>query len=437
MQKMDITTVFSHIICYPVVIDGFVFALLVTFKHHQAVRKATPYLNATSLFLMLFVVIQIVSVLRVEHAAQQEITENIELASVPAGDLPDIYYIVLDGYSRADWLQEEFAYDNSAFVDALAERGFYVADKSCSNYGITILSIPSTLNMTYFDKKDVARWGGNKAYNYLALYARKHNRVGQAFNDLGYTYVHFLTGFPVTDRSPVEGVLIDFGPDGPFETKPSNVNQFLNVFLPTTLYLPFFTYQEVTRGNSYDSFSPNRVLAMLDELTKIPERDEPTLTVAHIIKPHYPYSFDREGNILPKPAGWVPEDDTKLPNADQAYADQVAFLNTRLLEVVDEIVAKSDQTPIIILQGDHGWRHHDARHSPERVMILNAYLVPEATRAQLYPGITPVNSFRLILDTVFGTHLGLLPDESYPSPEDDPFALESLTGDMITRCDQG
>ena len=49
----------------------------------------------------------------------------------------------------------------------------------------------------------------------------------------------------------------------------------------------------------------------------------------------------------------------------------------------------------------------------ETLPILNAYFLPNGGEKYLYPDITPVNSFRLILDLYFGTDLGLLEDRSY------------------------
>jgi len=47
--------------------------------------------------------------------------------------------------------------------------------------------------------------------------------------------------------------------------------------------------------------------------------------------------------------------------------------------------------------------------------ILNAYYMPGHT-AQLYPGISPVNSFRVILNAYFNANMPLLNDQSYFSP---------------------
>ena len=54
---------------------------------------------------------------------------------------PDIYYIILDGYARQDTLKEFYKYDNSAFMDGLAARGFYVAAESRSNYFLSLIHI--------------------------------------------------------------------------------------------------------------------------------------------------------------------------------------------------------------------------------------------------------------------------------------------------------
>ena len=66
---------------------------------------------------------------------------------VPAG--PDIYFIVLDGYARADILDEYYGFDNSPFLDGLRARGFQVSDASRSNFYWTFLSVGSSLNLDY------------------------------------------------------------------------------------------------------------------------------------------------------------------------------------------------------------------------------------------------------------------------------------------------
>jgi hypothetical protein len=46
----------------------------------------------------------------------------------------------------------------------------------------------------------------------------------------------------------------------------------------------------------------------------------------------------------------------------------------------------------------------------EGTTILNALYLPGAEADWLYPGITPVNTFRLIFNHYFGQHYSYLPD---------------------------
>jgi hypothetical protein len=57
----------------------------------------------------------------------------------------------------------------------------------------------------------------------------------------------------------------------------------------------------------------------------------------------------------------------------------------------------------------------------ERLGILNAYLLPGIDPALIYPTITPVNSFRLVVNQYFGADLPLLPDRSFYSTWDQPY----------------
>jgi hypothetical protein len=91
----------------------------------------------------------------------------------------------------------------------------------------------------------------------------------------------------------------------------------------------------------------------------------------------------------------------------RAYGDQVVFINTKLPEIVKTILAKSDPAPIIVIQGDHSYFR-----SADRVKILNAYYLPDGGSKNLYPTITPVNTFRVIFNTYFGGQYDLLPDDS-------------------------
>jgi hypothetical protein len=58
--------------------------------------------------------------------------------------------------------------------------------------------------------------------------------------------------------------------------------------------------------------------------------------------------------------------------------------------------------------------------------ILNAYFFPgKQAKDLLYPTISPVNTFRVVLNSYFGERLPLLDDKSYyaPSEETEAYTL--------------
>ena len=66
---------------------------------------------------------------------------------------------------------------------------------------------------------------------------------------------------------------------------------------------------------------------------------------------------------------------------------------------------------MIILQGDHGLR------ADNRFKILNAYYLAGEENPDLYPAISPINSFRLVFNQFFESEYPLLPDISIKDGE--------------------
>jgi hypothetical protein len=88
--------------------------------------------------------------------------------------------------------------------------------------------------------------------------------------------------------------------------------------------------------------------------------------------------------------------------------------------MIDAILARSSKPPVIVLIGDHGPRSGmrvelEESNLPECMSNLTAVLLPGKNAAGLYPQITPVNLFRVVLNDYFNTKLPLLEDRSYYS----------------------
>ena len=178
------------------------------------------------------------------------------------------------------------------------------------------------------------------------------------------------------------------------------------------------------------------VLEAFEQLETVPANEAPTFTFAHFLVPHPPYMFRADGSIRP----YV--DDITQPWEGAAYGEQVQFVNDRLESVIDTIIQGSDQPPIIIVQGDHGPMLTLARSRPRRpggnaMPFSTRCWCQSEVRADLYPSISPVNTFRVLLPHLFGGEpKPMLPDRSYfnwyyPSESDavreDPLELQEVT----------
>ncbi len=341
----------------------------------------------------------------------------------PAGGRPDVYYIVLDAYARADILQTMYGYDDSWFVDNLRRRGFYVADRGRSNYTETVYSVASSLNMVHINTMPEF-FRLNAGVDDEAVYARvaeefiSHNRAQDLFRELGFTSVAFDSGYDGTEVRDAD--LFVTSPE--IEDAGLWRTGFELLFLDTTLGREVTTLigRPLPAMERLFTAHRERVMFTLGHLADFAAADGEYFVYAHVVSPHVPFVFGPNGEELEATDPYSLLDaHPGNPENIGRYRDQVNYLNTLVLQAIDRILAESDTPPIIILQSDHGGKiYGDAALSDEERLDLlfpnlEAYLVPGAPADLFYPGITSVNSLRLILNYSFGADLGLLDDTSY------------------------
>jgi len=311
--------------------------------------------------------------------------------------LPDIYHIILDSYMGAAGMKRATGYDNSGFYAWLRSRGFYVADRSMSNYTSTTLSIASTLNFMYLDADTTGPSGSEPATGVTAPAVRSapnpkmlsdlvmYNRAAATLKRAGYTYIHFSSGYrgttsaPYADQVIVTSLLDDVG----MQLAQASILRWL------------------PESPGFAAFR-QRVYGTFDGLEAVVDEPSPKYVFAHLVFPHQPYVVGADGSPIPN----------SVPSPVEAasyYAGQVQYANLRVKRLVDKILRESTRPVVILIHGDHGWTS-EAGDRPSD--ILNAYYYPQGAPAALYDSISPVNSYRVLFNEVLGTKLPLLPDRS-------------------------
>jgi hypothetical protein len=319
---------------------------------------------------------------------------------------PDIYYIILDNYSRADILKREFGYDNSEFIRFVRSKGFYVADRSECNHLGTLGSLPSSLNFDYL--ATLTREAGIKTLNtQVDLAMIRKSKLVALLRAAGYKLVTFPSGYAVT---------ADVGADVVCKRSIWSMNEFDRVLLNTTMLaamlavLPQKVFSSVGEMESYRS----DIRHTLDKLVDTPRIKGPKFAFAHLTVTHPPFVFDADGNVPRVRVDELTTTDQLKSHDPKLYTDSITYVNREMTKVVEEILSRSENPPVIILQADHGVSHYvtgkGLLDGVKRHAIFNAYYLPGGGTKALYPSISPVNSFRVVMNAYLGAHFPLLKD---------------------------
>lgn len=389
--------------------------LWIAAKKSKDLIQITQILNFVGIFLMIWPTWQIVTF------KIQDAINSAQLSEAPSEtvnfstneNLPDVYYIILDAYSRNDVLESIYGFDNSQFLTELSDLGFYIAECSRSNYDVTRLSLASSLNRNYLQNLE-NNDPSDEAYGWRLI---THNQVRKDFEKLGYSIIAFETAYYWTELDDADIYLSNtYGGANNLlgNLRFSNtLNNFETLFIQTTLIQAVLDLIINDSQNATSIKSKRgqfeRVNFTLDNLPDIAKITDPTFAFVHIVAPHPPYVFDAEGDFI---------------SEGGSHIGQLSYINSRIIEVVKLIQINSSSPPIIIIQGDHA--SPDAIGTPSHLNILNAYYFPDVNYNPVYENITPVNTFRIVFDTYFNTDFGLLEDISYFSAPNNVYAFKAV-----------
>jgi hypothetical protein len=344
--------------------------------------------------------------------------------------LPDIYFIVLDGFGSQAVLQRTYDFDLAPFVQALEALGFVVPAQSRAHYPRTVHSLASTLNLGYLSP--AAGQLAEQAHGLGPLvHGIRDNKLFRVLSHAGYTTYSFESGYAASELRSVDHYLADAGLPSEFARR----------------VLDWTPIPPILEALGYGPFAAHRarIRFVLDRLPQLAEAPGPKLVFAHLLAPHPPFVFDRQGADLRQEHSFELYDGNHyLGRASRSdyvngYRGQVEFISGEIQRAIEAILAASSTQPLIVVQGDHGpglgFDHDRLERTDlvERMSILNAILVPNPSlRRAISDKSTPINTWRLILADLFSDSpdaqaYAPLPDRSFYTREARPYEFIDIT----------
>ncbi|HUG47470.1 MAG TPA: hypothetical protein VMP67_03555 [Candidatus Limnocylindria bacterium] len=393
--------------------------------------RLTTGLNVAGLVLVIFTLATIVPYIAGRPARANDDEVPPSGLSAQRTTARDIYYLVFDRYGSESSLAAEYGISDNDLYGWLAERGFEVAPAAHANYSRTALSLASVLNLDYLD--DVAAQEGAASADYGPVHGMfQEHIVGRFLREQGYRYVHIGSWFNPTRRVAIAD-----------ESLESESTTEFGAVLDGTTALPLLAslLGEDEPMSPDDETHVEHGRFQFRALQRVIGDPGPKFVLAHVLLPHDPYTFDEDGE-------YVPEAERRgVPVAEQ-YRAQLEYTNGQIKALVEALLARpAAQRPIIIVQADEGpyparydadvlgfdWRTATGAELEMKFGILNAFYLPDEAglptgASDLYPSMSSVNTFRLVLGRYFGLDLPLLPDRSWVSASPRrPYDLSEVT----------
>lgn len=306
---------------------------------------------------------------------------------------PNIYYLLLDAYPRADALKTFENYDNTNFVNFFKNKGFIVAEKSYSNYSNTSESLSSIFQLDYLKEGDV-QWDDVLSPDKIAFSILKDNNYRFI---LLPPFCDFLQGRKTADLVISSGFPILFSM--------SNISfirtSFGVLFLRLIDYFLYFNINDVRKVLQFT-------------------RKEEDFVFIHYLHFH-DYAYDKNCKINPQ---------LVVKKNSEGFQTNISCINSFIMDSINEIMAH-DPKSIILVQADHGpwfWRAppfywlEQAKDSADEVekayAIFSAIYIPDLDKNSsiakyLADSPSPVNNFRIIFSHLANSPVDLLPNRQF------------------------
>lgn len=325
------------------------------------------------------------------------------LSTCDSCDKPSVYLVLLDSYFGSKGLKEYFNYDNSGFENFLKSNGFHVVQASHSNYIYTIYSMASSLNMQYLGNVGQLDMSNHNGF-ITATTAIKENIVCKFFARQGYQINNFsIFDLPFTPSNCTLPLLT-----GRMQLINSQT-MYYKVVYAVPFILEHVGMMKKSRVEFCNTVFNNNEDAMKQTLAASNNSNySPQFTYLHLLMPHEPLLLDSNGNKTKEADGnWsLPKD-----SVDNMFLQYEVYVNKRIASFITQLKKLTADKAVIIVMSDHGYR--GVKQGSDRILPfynLNAIYLPKKNYEGWYNGISNVNQFKVLLNTLFHQQMTLLPD---------------------------
>lgn len=319
--------------------------------------------------------------------------------------LPHIIYVVPDRYGNLEGIKENFDFNNKDFYSELSERGFVVNEFARSNYPYTGISLASTLNGSYIERNK-----NNNERSLVFPYIR-NNKLFESLFKLNYKIYNFDNWWYGT--SYISKVSYSF-----MENNQRYFSKPTETILKT--YTPFYSILNEALGGSFVENECNLMSKYLDEIENILSNSndvEPKFVFAHLLMPHEPFLFDKNGNCNSNAYDKIDTNDYKNPEVwkkrQLMYADYMEYFNQRILVIFDKLSKETSRDIIFVIQADEGpypqcflleekkgnYKNCDVSNWEIKTGIMHAFYSSNNILDKMDIA-TPINNIKYILEIV-------------------------------------
>jgi hypothetical protein len=373
--------------------------ILLFFYFRKTTRYFHRFIKYINILLVTLILIDSVELIfKINNSNKRTISNPIGFTGCDTCNKPDIYFIIADEYAGQRELADVFHFDNSAFISALKEKGFRIINNSFSNYNYTPFCMASTLSMNYL--MSIEGRNSSKKDRRICYQLINQNPVIELLKDQGYVFKN-LSVFQFNDDLPIE--------TSPFFLTGKDLltsQTFLSRLDRDIRFNLVTKYKIRSEMQTLANTELNSIRSIynhtLEEVTK--DSKQPRFIYIHLMMPHYPYFFDRNGKMNPV---------DKLMEGQQVlqkeYIEYLQYSNGQFLKLIDYILSNSKKLPIIIFMGDHGFRHFtDNIDHKYYYNNLNSIYLPSQNYKGFSDSLSSVNQFRVLFNNQFNQHLPLL-----------------------------